>query len=46
MLTVSSIKVNTSIFDALLMIKDQVPMSDEIQHIIDFISASKLGIIK
>ena len=37
---------NTSIFDALLMIKDQVPMSDEIQHIIDFISASKLGIIK
>ena len=37
---------NTSIFDALLMIKDQVPMSDEIQHIIDFINASKLGIIK
>ena len=37
---------NASIFDALLMIKDQVPMSDEIQHIIDFISASKLGIIK
>ena len=36
---------NTSIFDALLMIKDQVPMSDEIQHIIDFISESKLGII-
>lgn len=46
MLTVSSIKVTASIFDALLMIKDQVPMSDEIQHIIDFISASKLGIIK
>ena len=45
MLTVSSIKV-TPVFDALLMIKDQVPMSDEIQHIIDFISASKLGIIK
>ena len=37
---------NTSIFDALLMIKDQVPMSDEIQHIIDFINGSKLGIIK
>ena len=37
---------NASIFDALLMIKDQVPMSDEIQHIIDFINASKLGIIK
>lgn len=37
---------NSSIFDALLMIKDQVPMSDEIQHIIDFIGASKLGIIK
>ena len=36
---------NTSIFDALLMVKDQVPMSDEIQHIIDFISESKLGII-
>ena len=36
---------NTSIFDALLMIKDQVPMSDEIQHIIDFINESKLGII-
>ena len=37
---------NTSIFDALLMIKDQVPMSEEIQHIIDFVGASKLGIIK
>lgn len=36
---------NTSIFDALLMIKDQVPMSKEIQHIIDFVNASKLGII-
>ena len=36
---------NTSLFDALLMIKDQVPMSDEIQHIIDFINDSKLGII-
>lgn len=37
---------NTSVFDALLMIKDQVPMSEEIEHIIDFIQASKLGIIK
>lgn len=37
---------NTSVFDALLMIKDQVPMSGEIQHIIDFINVSKLGIIK
>lgn len=36
---------NTSIFDALLMIKDQVPMSKEIQHIIDFVNVSKLGII-
>lgn len=36
---------NSSIFDALLMIKDQVPMSEEIQHIIDFVNASKLGII-
>lgn len=36
---------NTSIFDALIMIKDQVPMSKEIQHIIDFVNASKLGII-
>lgn len=37
---------NTSLTDALLMIKDQVPMSDEIQHIIDFISETKLGIIR
>lgn len=37
---------NTSIFDSLMMIKDQVPMSAEIQHIIDFINGSKLGIIK
>ena len=36
---------NSSLFDALLMIKDQVPMSAEIQHIIDFINDSKLGII-
>lgn len=37
---------NTSLFDAILMVKNQVPMSEEIQHIIDFIEASKLGIIK
>lgn len=36
---------NTSVFDSLLMIKDQVPMSKEIQHIIDFVENSKLGII-
>lgn len=36
---------NASVFDALLMIKDQVPMSAEIQHVIDFVNASKLGII-
>ena len=37
---------NSSLTDALLMIKDQVPMSEEIQHIIDFVGESKLGIIK
>ena len=37
---------NTSIEDSLLMIEDQVPMSDEIQHIIDFVKGTKLGIIK
>lgn len=37
---------NTSIYDALLMIKDQVPMSPEIEHILAFVSESKLGIIK
>ena len=37
---------NSSIYDALLMIKNQVPMSSEIQHIIDFVNASQLGIIK
>lgn len=36
---------NNSLFDALLMIRDQVPMSAEIQHIVDFIEASRLGII-
>ena len=37
---------NCSITDAMMMIADQVPMSDEIQHIIDFVNASKLGIIR
>lgn len=37
---------NTSVFDALLMIKNQVPMSEEIQNIIDFVSSSSLGIIR
>ncbi len=36
---------NSSLFDALLMIRDQVPMSKEIENIIKFIEASKLGII-
>ena len=36
---------HSSVFDALQMIRDQVPMSEEIQHIIDFVEASKLGII-
>ncbi len=35
-----------SIFDALLMIKDQVPPSPEIENIIRFIESSKLGIIR
>lgn len=37
---------NCSQYDALLMIKDQVPSSPEISHIIEFIQNSKLGIIK
>jgi acyl-ACP--UDP-N-acetylglucosamine O-acyltransferase len=36
---------NASLYDALLMIKDQVPDGPEIRHIIDFINGSKLGII-
>lgn len=28
------------------MIRDQVPMSEEIEHIIQFVEASKLGIIR
>jgi acyl-ACP--UDP-N-acetylglucosamine O-acyltransferase len=35
----------TSVFDATLQIKEQVPMSPEIQEIIDFLTASKHGII-
>jgi acyl-ACP--UDP-N-acetylglucosamine O-acyltransferase len=35
----------TSVFDATLQIKEQVPMSQEIQDIIDFLTASKRGII-
>lgn len=37
---------NTSVYDSLLMIKNQVPMSPEIEHIIDFVGKSELGIIK
>ena len=37
---------NSSLTDALLMVRDQVPMSDEIEHLIQFISASRLGIIR
>ena len=37
---------NCSIYDALLMIKDQVPMSEEIENIIKFVEGSKLGILK
>lgn len=35
----------TSVFDAVLQIKEQVPDSQEIRNITDFISATKLGII-
>ena len=37
---------NASIFDSLLMIKDQVPSSEEIEHIVKFVEESKLGIIR
>lgn len=37
---------NCSITDALLMIKNQVPMSAEIEHIMEFIRHSELGIVK
>ncbi len=35
----------TSVFDAVLQIKDQVPDSPEIRHIVEFIEATELGII-
>lgn len=38
-------KANTSIGDALDRVEQEVPMSDEIQQIVDFIRNSKLGII-
>lgn len=38
-------KANTSQHDALLRIKEQVPSSEYIDMIIDFVSSSKLGII-
>lgn len=37
---------NTSIYDALLRIRDQIPMSEEIENIIAFVDASRQGIIK
>ena len=38
-------KANTSQHDALLRIKEQVPGSKEIDHIIEFVASSKLGLI-
>lgn len=38
-------KANTSQHDALIRIKEQVPGSEEIDMIIDFVASSKLGII-
>lgn len=35
----------TSVFDAVLQIKEQVPDGEEIRHIIEFINGTKLGII-
>lgn len=37
---------NTSIYDALLRVRDQIPMSQEIENIIAFVQDSQLGIIK
>lgn len=37
---------NTSIYDALLRIRDQIPMSEEIENIISFVDSSQQGIIK
>ncbi len=38
-------KANTSQHDALLRIREQIPHSEEIERIIEFVSNSKLGII-
>ena len=38
-------KSNTSLTDALLRIKEQIPNSPEIDHIVEFVQSSKLGII-
>lgn len=35
----------TSVFDAVMQVKEQVPDGEEIRNIIDFINGSKLGII-
>ena len=35
----------TSVFDAVMQIEQQVPDGPEIRHIIEFIRATKLGII-
>ncbi len=35
----------TSVFDAIIQIKEQVPDGEEIRHIVDFINGTKLGII-
>ena len=37
---------NFSLQDAVLKIRDQIPMSDEIRNIMDFVSNSKRGIVK
>lgn len=39
-------KSNTSLHDALVRIKEQIPASPEIDRIIEFVKSSKLGIIK
>ena len=36
---------NTSLFDAVNQIKDQVPDSEEIRNIIEFLNSTKLGVI-
>ena len=37
---------NESLDDAVQKIKDQIPQSDEIDHIVDFVSTSELGIVR